>query len=695
MAKRVRYVQMTKPAKVPEGGPTGPEWATLVDGVAANTDFLVGMPTAAEATATAAAVALVAPDEAGGAGQTLAHGPSRPQWVRTHFNIMAYGAIGDGISHPLSEFYGTLGAAQAVFPAAQALTDEIDYVAIIKAYTAALAAGGGEVFIPDGTFLIHPFASGDERIFTIGSDLHFRGIGPTSILKVRDNAGDYGQVFGNLTTPLANVRFSDFRIDQNPDGNTTCDIQVTSTTTQSAIRIWKIGRLDVDRMEFNPCTGVNTVIAGADDTVVDPQMAVRNSLFVFRKAETTEDPQGDGNYYYDNSCIYLETGNQIVTGNSFRTTLDEDAFGCIEVHGGRATVTGNVAENFETLVNVVTRASSGYTDTDPSQITITGNSATGAKKGIVFWLLTGKALKGVIVSDNTIHINNADRGTADHWHNNDVYMGIGINYSQGGALSGDLIDTLIADNTIVFQDEERAWANSAESIGAGIILKAHGATVVRAVSVHGNLIHNAPGIAVSLWSSSGSTIEDVRVFDNLIVDAGNNSLLNGEYRTAIHAYSVGTFREVFVEENLIIDTASGGTANGSRSVRTNINSGQDITVRNNPVITRGTGSLVGSHVVTSTVRGTISDDRGDATVTLVVGKDAPVQRFATTLTANRSISLSGTNAQRGDTFRIVRTGLGAFTLAVGALKTIPSDTAAVVEATYSGSTWVLTGYELL
>jgi hypothetical protein len=44
--------------------------------------------------------------------------------------IKDFGAIADGISHPLSEKYSTLTAAKAVYPHATALTDEIDWCAI-------------------------------------------------------------------------------------------------------------------------------------------------------------------------------------------------------------------------------------------------------------------------------------------------------------------------------------------------------------------------------------------------------------------------------------------------------------------------------------------------------------------------------------------------------------------------------------
>ena len=45
-------------------------------------------------------------------------------------NVKDFGAVFDGNSHPLSSYYPTLASAQAVYPHAVALTDEIDGVAM-------------------------------------------------------------------------------------------------------------------------------------------------------------------------------------------------------------------------------------------------------------------------------------------------------------------------------------------------------------------------------------------------------------------------------------------------------------------------------------------------------------------------------------------------------------------------------------
>ncbi len=78
----------------------------------------------------------VDPGTSGVTGQSLQRGVSGPVWAHQPANVMAYGAIADGASHPLSERYTTLAAAQAVYPHAIALTDEIDWAAIQAAINA-------------------------------------------------------------------------------------------------------------------------------------------------------------------------------------------------------------------------------------------------------------------------------------------------------------------------------------------------------------------------------------------------------------------------------------------------------------------------------------------------------------------------------------------------------------------------------
>lgn len=70
-----------------------------------------------------------------------------------------FGAIADGASHPLSAYYATLADAQAVYPFAVALTDEIDGCAIQKALLAVRLTTtgvlGGKVCLPTGQYRVN------------------------------------------------------------------------------------------------------------------------------------------------------------------------------------------------------------------------------------------------------------------------------------------------------------------------------------------------------------------------------------------------------------------------------------------------------------------------------------------------------------------------------------------------------------
>lgn len=64
-----------------------------------------------------------------------------------------HGAIADGASHPLSNYFATLPAAQAVYPHALSLDDQLDWAACQKAQNAA-GVLGDDVYHPRGTYLL-------------------------------------------------------------------------------------------------------------------------------------------------------------------------------------------------------------------------------------------------------------------------------------------------------------------------------------------------------------------------------------------------------------------------------------------------------------------------------------------------------------------------------------------------------------
>lgn len=70
------------------------------------------------------------------------------------YNIIDYGATGDGTQRALSTKYGTLAAAQADYPFATALTQSLDWAATQLAMNLAAASKGGTVFSPPGVYMM-------------------------------------------------------------------------------------------------------------------------------------------------------------------------------------------------------------------------------------------------------------------------------------------------------------------------------------------------------------------------------------------------------------------------------------------------------------------------------------------------------------------------------------------------------------
>lgn len=132
----------------------------------------------------------------------------------------------------------------------------------------------------------------------------------------------------------------------------------------------------------------------------------------------------------------------------------------------------------------------------------------------------------------------------------------------------------------------------------------------------------------------------------------------------------------------------------------------------NPIgtLTAASASLVGisdggDFYVSTEVEGALQEisqalaaDNGDADATLSNNSSNRIQRWNTTLTANRTASLSTNNAKEGATFIVVRASgaTGNFTLAVGSLATLraPGEWCRV---TYDAGTaaWVLVQYGIL
>lgn len=107
-----------------------------------------------------------------------------------------FGAIADGTSHPLSEFFATLAEAQAVYPHATALTDQIDWAA----FQSALNAGVPAVYTPGGHYVFNRgnTRTSDIRLFGDGYSSHLDYSSSASGLLIQGALTQIGDLSSNV-----------------------------------------------------------------------------------------------------------------------------------------------------------------------------------------------------------------------------------------------------------------------------------------------------------------------------------------------------------------------------------------------------------------------------------------------------------------------------------------------------------------
>lgn len=101
-------------------------------------------------------------------------------------SVKDFGATGDGLSKPLSNYFATLAVAQTYFPAATTLNDQLDWAAFTRAIQS-----NRTVFVPAGTYQF-----GANILSIEASNIKIHGTGQTSLLttSVLPNSSTNGMI---------------------------------------------------------------------------------------------------------------------------------------------------------------------------------------------------------------------------------------------------------------------------------------------------------------------------------------------------------------------------------------------------------------------------------------------------------------------------------------------------------------------
>ena len=405
-----------------------------------------------------------------------------------------------------------------------------DRVAIQAAITA--AAGVGAVIFPEGrTCIISPVAD-HSKFLSLPAGTHLQG---RATLQVMSGSAPYTSVL--FAADCTGCLISDITIDSNVAGNPVVNLAELLASQRWEIEVLTGSNITVRGITIKNTNSTNSVnVAGSRVTVAD-------SIFT----GLGDDPN---HIVHDVSVLYL-FGNQIVvTGNHFTGAYRgaPSAYTAIETHGSTQTVANNTITDMANGMNIT----GAWSDTSVSGA-VTGNVITGALSGITICSLkvtgyheTGYGIDGVTLTGNTIRLNQLSY-TGSVWPN--IQTNYGINLATGNDLPAR--NVLIADNVVVFDEEDASRITDFTNVGIGSTTLTPGITYSNII-VRGNLIVNAPvkGIAFS-----ADAIDGLRISGNTIRNAGQSlyPAVGATYKCPIFLLtSVGMLQGI-VDNNQIID----------------------------------------------------------------------------------------------------------------------------------------------
>ena len=318
-----------------------------------------------------------------------------------------------------------------------------DRAAIQKTIDAVHAAGGGTVTIPAGTFLLSTISDVSPiQVISlkIYSNITLKGAGPESILKLKDNNGNYDALLGiNPSWAIVdNFRMSDITIDANGPNNLVSSEAVLKNGNRSCLRIYKGKNIEVENCTFTNVKGVWVVVFNGHVEHVK----VHNNIFT---------NIGDATVDWDHSTIYTNGDDFTITNNQITSLHGAGTLGAraaIEIHGSNQVVSHNIIDGMTYGINV-TGYSSWYQSINQIYYQ---NIFRNVMSGFAFWSeadgsenrSVAYGLENVLVEDNLIEVNPDGWASFEHFNG-----GSGFIFEQNRTRDIDRI--FIIKNKITFK----------------------------------------------------------------------------------------------------------------------------------------------------------------------------------------------------------------------------------------------------
>jgi hypothetical protein len=230
----------------------------------------------------------------------------------------------------------------------------------------------GTVHLPGGTSIIRP---------TLRLHSGVRVIGHQTTLKVAQGSGDYQAILAGATptTDLSDLRITGITFDQNSQGN-----PATST--------WALFH-GHPRFVIMISTGSNIMVAGNRFTGGDNVNSIVTGAATKDVTIEHNDFQMINTHGHDHSSIYTSGTSTVIKDNVLagRAMYDSAA---IEVHGDRASVTGNYVNGYYRGANIAA-----------SDTVFRNNKVIGALNPVDLWSVQAPGLNNVAVTYNRLNRN--------------------------------------------------------------------------------------------------------------------------------------------------------------------------------------------------------------------------------------------------------------------------------------------------
>jgi hypothetical protein len=509
-----------EPALPPTGPPPANGLLTVVGKIPnAEGDIPVSVNDLSDATVTAPAVGQYLGFSAGGWVNTTLPVPPVP--LITEFNVMAYGAVGNGVA---------------------------DDTAAINATITAAGPSRGIVFFPAGTYRIAtwtgtPHTSG-HRAITPLPGITLRGASrAASVIKVANGVGDFFTIVGPPTpsTDLSDLTVENLTFDQNITNNIVVSpaTMVADLNDRACVVVYTGNRITIRSCRF---TNIDAVWCTAVNGPNNTDVTISDNLY---------DSYGVSGAAHDSSAIYTHALRAHIEDNTFvGTRSGNGARTAIETHGGGHVVTGNDITNFQTGMNIT-----GIAKTQANTIgtLVACNNIRGADIGIHLWswVYTGGptdfGLTDTIVASNTIEVD------YDAWYGSaGLHSGIAMDRSNGvGVKNLSIVDNII--RFLPFTNPSQVGDFSASGVQYYRSPALTGITDENIV-ISRNLITGSPGAGI--YMQPKAVIKGLRIEGNTIINPAfdGGALYNSSNRTGIKLSSTqDRLDDVRINGNTIID----------------------------------------------------------------------------------------------------------------------------------------------